>query len=403
MQARREPGDADLGPVDGPDPGRGADARPDVAHERALDRVVERSGRHEGRGGGDGRRRRVGRVPAKGRHRRCRPDGGQRSVRMERKVGALEGPRHPRDRLVADEEGTEHRLERAPRRLALREHGREAVEPPVAERQAIAAVELAPVGGAPVCERRGVAVEAPPAPVEEGGLRGAGGAGDPLGKGAELRLLPRGDDGGEVVGEEPRNLASAGFGNVPPSEAGRPPRELGQARRDGLSLPATIGAVPPRAFGRHAPSNLRSTLALALVPVLVPARMTHRRGGRKASAEALGHAAPRVQGHRKARRSPGAEGRPRETRARSSRWGKLRSPAGGGQRREHSIRVQRKRTGRESPMARSRAPATWAGSTVADRNGHSRNVSLNGSMVSNRARRFSVTSAPSWKIRAPRS
>ena len=285
VQARREPGDADLGPVDGPDPGRGTDARPDVAHERALDRVVERSGRHEGRGGGDGRRRRVGRVPAKGRHRRRRPDGGQRSVRMERKVGALEGPRYPRDRLVADEEGTEHRLERAPRRLALREHGREAVEPPVAERQAIAAVELAPVGGAPVCERRGVAVEAPPAPVEEGGLRGAGGTGDPLGKGAELRLLPRGDDGGEVVGEEPRNLASAGFGNVPPSEGGRPPRKLGQSRRDGLSLPATIAGPP----------------------------------------------------------------------------------------------------------------------LVADRNGHSRNVSLNGSMVSNRARRFSVTSAPSERIRAPRS
>ena len=216
VKARPEPGDSELGPVDRPQSGRGADARPDVAHQRALDRVVERPRHHQRRRRGDGGRGRFGSVPAKGRHRRRGPDGREGAVRMEREVGVFEGSGDARDALVADEQRAQHLLQRAPRRLALREHGREAVQSRMAQRLAIAAVELAPVRRAPVGERGGVAVEAAPAPVEDGGLRGSGGAGEPGDECAELRLLAGGDDCGEIVGEEPRDPAPDGVRNLMP-------------------------------------------------------------------------------------------------------------------------------------------------------------------------------------------
>src|SRR3546814_7597637 len=89
-------------------------------------------------------------------------------------------------------------------RSGLGQQGRHAVQPGMADHPAIAAVELAPVGGAAVGDGRRVAVEAHAAAGEHRCLGTAGGARHAVVQRLQLGLVMGRDDGREVVGAQDR-------------------------------------------------------------------------------------------------------------------------------------------------------------------------------------------------------
>ncbi len=247
MQRRRQAGDADRCPVGGVEAVPRRDSGPDIAHQRALDRVRVGARDDQRRAGRDraGRLRR--RQSPQRRDGSRRADRREAAMRVQHEVRESEGARHPRRRLVAENQRAQQVACPGAGRLGLGQQRGQAVEASVADHAAIAAVELAPVAGSPVRQRRRVAVEPHPAGVEDGRLGRAGALRHLALQRRQFGLVAGSDHGGEVVRQHQRGATADGLGDVGPLDGGAPLGQRHQPARDGLGAhSAAIRAADSR-------------------------------------------------------------------------------------------------------------------------------------------------------------
>ena len=216
VQGARQTLDAVGRPVGRPQRRLRGDPRPDVPHERPVDRMRVWPRKDHRRGA---RHRADGHVKRHAPQRAERggtADGGEAAVRMQHEIGKGETACHAARDLIAKDKGAQQVLGAVALGFGLGQKDGQAIDAGVADHAAIAFVQLGPVRRGSVRQGGRIAIQPRAARIEHRRLGRAAAFRHAVLQGPEFRFVPRRDHRGQVVRQHQRRAAPDRFRDVRP-------------------------------------------------------------------------------------------------------------------------------------------------------------------------------------------